>query len=282
MARVELKKTMYETINGIKYHIEVYGSGQPLMLLHGFTGRIENWAEQIAIMEAHFQLILVDLLGHGRSAKPSDASRYRMEHAAADLVEIMNVLQLEKPVLSGYSMGGRLALYTALHYQDRFRALILESASPGLKTEQERAARVLSDHTLASQIQKAGVSKFIDAWEKQPLFASQARLPAEKRSQQRTLRLQNNAEGLINSLRGMGTGVQPSLWSQLPELLLPICIIVGEEDRKFWRIGWQMFSLLPNAQLHILTQAGHTAHLEQPESYSQVVLGFMASLVLTS
>jgi 2-succinyl-6-hydroxy-2,4-cyclohexadiene-1-carboxylate synthase len=273
---------MYEMINGLKYHIEVYGSGQPLILLHGFTGRIENWAEQIALMEGHFQVVAIDLLGHGKSAKPSDASRYRMEHAAADLLAIMDVLGLDKPVLSGYSMGGRLALYTAVNYQDRIRALILESASAGLRTEQERAARVLSDHTLASQIQKAGLRKFIDAWEKQPLFASQARLSLEKRSQLRVLRLQNSAEGLINSLRGMGTGVQPSLWAQLPDLQMPVCLIVGEEDRKFWRIGWEMFSLLPNAQLHILTQSGHTAHLEQPESYSQVVLGFMASLVLAT
>jgi 2-succinyl-6-hydroxy-2,4-cyclohexadiene-1-carboxylate synthase len=272
---------MYETINGVKYHFEVYGSGQPLILLHGFTGRIENWAEQITMMEGHFQLIAVDLLGHGKTAKPSDHSRYRIERAAADLLAITEILELDKPVLSGYSMGGRLALYTALKYQDRFRALVLESGSPGLKTEQERAARVLSDHTLASQIEKAGLVKFIDAWEKQPLFTSQARLTPEKRAQLRALRLQNSAEGLINSLRGMGTGVQPSLWGQLHELKLPVCIIVGEEDRKFWRIGWEMFAMLPNAQLHMLTQAGHTSHLEQAESYTQVVLGFMASLVLT-
>ncbi len=274
---------MYQSIRGLKYRVEVYGSGQPLLMLHGFTGRIENWTEQISMLEGRFQIVAVDLLGHGLTAKPADVSRYRMEHAAEDLIAIIDRMQLEKPIMLGYSMGGRLALYTALHYQNRFRALLLESASPGLRTEPERAARVQSDHTLASQLQKAGVEKFVEAWESQPLFASQQkRVPDDKRDQLRALRLKNSADGLANSLRGMGTGVQPSLWSQLPELYLPTCVIVGEEDRKFWRIGWEMFSSLPNSQLHILTQAGHTAHLEQPESYSQVVQGFITALALTS
>src|SRR5690606_15654912 len=168
---------MYQTIKGLKYRVEVYGVGQPLLMLHGFTGRIENWAEQISLLEGRFQVVAVDLLGHGLTAKPSDVSRYRMESAAEDLIGIMDRMQLEAPILLGYSMGGRLALYTALQYQNRFRALMLESASPGLHTEHERAARVMSDHTLASQLQKAGIEKFVSAWEAQPLFATQERIP---------------------------------------------------------------------------------------------------------
>src|SRR5205085_1446641 len=122
-------------------------------------------------------------------------------------------------VLLGYSMGGRMALYTALGAS--FRGLILESASPGLATEEERAERRASDEALAARIERDGIESFVDEWERQPLFASQSALPDETHQALRLERVRNTPLGLANSLRGAGSGTQPSLHDALSSLATP-------------------------------------------------------------
>ena len=110
-------------INGIEYHVEARGAGEPLVLLHGFTGSGANWAAQVEAFATDFRVVTIDLLGHGQTESPSDPTRYAIEPAAADLIAIFDALELERVNLLGYSMGGRLALYTALSYPRAHRPL---------------------------------------------------------------------------------------------------------------------------------------------------------------
>ena len=214
------------SVNNIDYHVESHGSGKPLVLLHGFTGSSANWAAQVGFLADHFRVVTVDLLGHGATNAPSDPARYAIERQAADILGILDALEVERAHLLGYSMGGRLALFTALTYPDRINHLILESASPGLRTDAERQARIASDRALADRIERDGIAAFADFWSNLPLFATQ---PPELRQRLHDQRLRNNPLGLANSLRGMGTGVQPSLWDRLGELTLPMLLIAGEQ-----------------------------------------------------
>ena len=91
-------------------------------------------------------------------------------------------------------------------------------------------------------------------------------------------RLQNNAIGLALSLRGVGTGVQPSLYAQLPTLHIPVLLIAGELDIKFTIIAKHMAQALPQSQLHIIPAAGHTVHLEQPQLFTSLVGDFSLSM----
>ena len=183
-------------------------------------------------------------------------------------------------IILGYSMGGRIALYTA--FSGYFRALILESSSPGLEDAAEREERRASDEALAASIEREGVPAFIERWERIPLFASQKTLPSECREALHRQRLQNNATGLAQSLRGVGTGVQPSLYTQLPTLHIPVLLIAGELDTKFTTIAKRMAQALPQSQLHIIPAAGHTVHLEQPQLFTSLVRDFCLSLVHSS
>lgn len=265
-------------INDINYHIETYGAGEPpsksetCLLLHGFTGSGANWSKQVEASASLFRIVTIDLLGHGQTESLADYTRYSMELAARDLVVIFDALQLDRVHLLGYSMGGRLALYTALTYPDRIDRLILESASPGLKTEVEREARIAQDEALAERIEREGIAAFAEYWSKLPLFASQS---PELRERLRLQRLSNNPTGLANSLRGMGTGVQPSLWDRLGEWSHPALLLCGEHDAKFRAINVEMHNLLPHSTLQIFSGAGHTVHAEQPAAYNQAILNFL-------
>ncbi len=263
----------HPTYEGVRYYAAARGQGAPLVLLHGFTGSGANWRDVSAAWEAQHTVIAVDLLGHGESSAPDDPACYQMQQAAADLHIAIGSFTAEPVHLLGYSMGGRLALYYALRYP--VRSLILESASPGLATEDERRARRESDERLADEIEREGIHAFVDRWERLPLFATQARLPESVRARLRAQRLSNHPRGLANSLRGMGTGVQPSLWEWLPELNVPTLLIAGVEDAKFAATAAQMRDRIPGAQLAMIAEAGHTTHLEQPDRFAEVVRRFL-------
>ncbi len=243
-------------------------SPTPLLFLHGFTGSKANWQPVMAQFPGS---IALDLLGHGETESPADPARYAIEEAAADLDAFCAQLGVQNLDVCGYSLGGRLALYFALAYPQRVRRLILESASPGLASEAERLARRQSDAALAERIERDGLPAFVDYWEQIPLFASQTGLPAEIRQRLRTQRLQNNPTGLANSLRGMGTGAQPSLWPRLAELKMPVSLLAGELDLKFSAINRQMADLIANCRLEIVPNAGHTIHLEQMQMFCDLV-----------
>ena len=113
---------------------------------------------------------------------------------------------------------------------------------------------------------------FVEYWEKIPLWDSQQSLPRTTKEALHKQRIQNNPIGLANSLKGMGTGVQPSLWNTLSTIQLPVHLIVGELDTKFVSIAQDMHTYLPESNLHVVTDAGHTAHLEQPEAFNETLV----------
>jgi 2-succinyl-6-hydroxy-2,4-cyclohexadiene-1-carboxylate synthase len=249
-----------------------------VVLLHGFTGCGGNWTPLVQALQSNHEVITIDLPGHGQTTASDNPADYTIERTAEALVQIFAVLNLAPVHLLGYSMGGRLALYFALTYPHLLRALILESASPGLDSAIARANRRTQDNALADRIEQFGVEAFVNHWEAIPLFATQAQLPPEARHTLRQQRLKNTPTGLANSLRGMGTGVQPSLWDRLPELTLPTLILTGALDHKFTEIAQRMVAYIPNAQHHIIPNAGHTLHLEQPQAYFKQIQGFLQTL----
>lgn len=266
-------------VNGVSLGVTLYGAcherKQILVLVHGFTGSTMNWAEVCARLEMPGRwLIALDMLGHGQSEAPIDPARYSMQHCQADILAVLEVLGVRagEAVLLGYSMGGRIALYAAL--EGFFRALILESASPGLADPGEREQRQQSDNALATRIECEGVEAFVDYWEKLPLFASLQSLSSEARAALRQQRLKNSPQGLANSLRGVGTGVQPALHEQLDRLTLPTLLLAGECDGKFCHLASQMAACTSRARLHIVPHAGHTIHLEQPDVFARLVHEF--------
>ena len=265
--------------NSAGYHVdetparapEASQQGTPLVLLHGFTGSTATWQPHRESLARQRRVVAVDLLGHGRSDAPPEPSRYAMPRAVADVVALLDALGIERASLLGYSMGARLALHAAAAAPERIVTLVLESGSPGLRGDAERAARRESDEALARRIERDGVEAFVDYWEALPLFASQRMLPPDVRLALRRQRLANMATGLANSLRGMGTGAQEPLWERLGEIAVPTTIVTGECDRKFVEIGRLMAAAMPAARLETVRGAGHAVHLEQPAIFIEAV-----------
>ncbi|WP_147532709.1 2-succinyl-6-hydroxy-2,4-cyclohexadiene-1-carboxylate synthase [Bacillus marasmi] len=265
------------SVNGIHYHVEVVGEGFPLVLLHGFTGAGTNWRGFSDKWSEQSQLIMVDIIGHGESDAPSDSSRYLMDKVVEDLAALLSKLGVDCADFLGYSMGGRLALSFALAHPEMVRKLVLESASPGLKTEEERAQRRESDAKLAAFISTEGIEKFVDFWEEIPLFQTQLGLPEEVRKGIREQRLSNSVEGLSGSLIGMGTGAQMSNWEALEQLTSETLLITGSLDKKFCQIASEMCQLVKNSKWIVVDACGHAIHVEQDEKFGTIVREFLQS-----
>ena len=217
--------------------------------------------------------MLVDLPGHGRHAGETDPDRFTLGAVDEELLALTD----DGPVdLVGYSMGGRVALGFTARHPDRVRRLVLESSSPGLATEAERAARRRDDEALADWIEHTGIKAFVARWEGEPLFESQKALPDHVREAQRQRRWLNHPASLAASLRGMGTGALPSFWGSLPGLRVPVLLMAGGLDTKFVDIARRMAADLPLARLELVDGAGHAVHLERPGAWVDLVVDFLS------
>ena len=252
--------------DGVPVRFEVSGEGVPLLLLHGFTGSGSAWNEVVGLLGDTWRTVRPDVRGHGGSWRPgADCS---MDAQVADLVSVLDSLGLQRAVVCGYSMGARLALHFTVVMPGRVAALVMESGSPGILDDSERGARVASDEALAERLEHEGIEAFVDGWMALPLFASQRRLGDARLAELRAARLQQDPAGLAASLRGMGTGSQPSLWGRLHEVRKPVLLLAGQDDEKYAEIAVRMGGLLPDAHVELVQNAGHAVHLEAPSAWA--------------
>ena len=168
-------------------------------------------------------------------------------------------------VWCGYSMGGRLALATALTFPWLVDQLVLVSGSPGLRTEVERGERRAADEHLAQSALSNGTAQFLERWLGQPMFRS---VPPNAPGLQDRASL--TPERIAHDLRALGTGSMPNLWDRLIELIMPVVIVTGTHDTKFTAIGMQMCAAIPHAR-HVQLDCGHAIPLEQPQQLANIL-----------
>lgn len=202
---------------------------------------------------------------------------YTFEDAARAVISVLDELEIGQAIFVGYSMGGRLALYLALRHPERCNGLFLESVSPGLRSEPERSTRRATDEEKASRLQSGNFEEFVRDWYHQPLFASLAR---DEDLLERTIstRLQNDPVELARSLRGMGSGRQPSLWEELAGLRVPTLAVAGELDEKFVGIIRRMTDLNPGVLVAVVPGAGHNVRAEALKEYRRLLNDFVSGL----
>lgn len=133
-----------ETLNGIQLYFEVHGSGEPLILLHGFTGSSQDWAGSIAELGGRFQLIIPDMRGHGRSGVPPKP--FRHDEAAADLIALLDHLGVGRYSGLGVSAGGNVLLHLATRQPKRVKAMVLVSATSYFPAQARPIMRAYPDH----------------------------------------------------------------------------------------------------------------------------------------
>lgn len=248
---------------------------KPVLALHGFTGRPEDWRPIADRLAGVARIHAPTLLGHDPGGVDAGGAVEGSPTPFEDEVDRLAAWLAERstePVhLVGYSMGGRLAVGLLARHPRFFDGATLIGAHPGLDHAEVRRRRRADDEGLGRRLVAEGIESFVDFWQQLPLFASQARLAAEQLAAQQRRRLAHDPAGLARALERLGPGRMPDYWSWLPSFERPVTLLVGEEDPKYRRLAERMAAALPRARRIVVPGAGHNLVLEAPEAVTRVL-----------
>lgn len=235
-----------------------------VLLLHGFTGAPSSWDDVIrALPETRCSAPW--LTGHGSPAHALNVDSFEAE------VDRLASLAPERCVVAGYSLGARLALGLLLRHPTRIRRAVLISGSPGLEHELEKQQRRQRDADWCELITRNGLGAFVERWQAEPLFATQARLAPLTRRAEQARRLGHTERGLCHSLRVTGLAEMPNYWQRLPEIRCPVSLLAGALDARFCGIARAVVGSLEGGTFTEIPAAGHNLLLERPEAVASAI-----------
>ncbi len=246
------------------HYVERGDPGAPtVVIVHGFMGTGADFETLIAPCVEGRHFVVIDLPGHGKSMHCLPGDRCAdLAWMAGQLAAFLKALPQESVELFGYSMGGRIALYTALYFGDKIQSLTLESASPGLMDEGHRRRRRALDAERAERLRSQPLKDFLDDWYAMELFASLKKYPEFDEMMKR--RLQQDGQAMARVIEEMSPGAQPDLWPELHRLTIPTRWIAGGEDAKYVDICTRA-ARKSGGRVQIVENAGHTVHLQSPQ-----------------
>lgn len=246
----------------------------PLVLLHGFAGSASVWEILFDKLENLCPIIAIDLIGHGKTSAPDNPIFYSEESQISQLNKIFEELEIEKFILLGYSMGGRLALSYSLNNTNKIIGLILESSTAGIQNDDLRKERYENDLLISEKIRTENLIHFFKNWYSASLFNSLKNIPS-KLDELILRKSKNNRTGLANSLIGFSTGKMKNYWSEIQKFQKPVLLICGNLDQKYYDINLKLNSLFPNSNLAVIKDSGHITHLEKPDEFVNLVNSFL-------
>lgn len=227
----------YADVNALHLYYEIYGSGTPLVLLHGGMLTIElSFAPVLATLSARHQLIGVEMQGHGRTG---DIDRPITPAASAgDVVALLDELRIDRAHVFGHSMGAAVALELAVNHPDRVRSLVAASASvrpEGLHEDLTDPAKMATSTRMPTQQDFADFKGAYERLSPHP----------ERFSEFLTRMSQSSAD-----LQGWSDG-------QLAGITAPVLLVLGDRDFTTIEHGAVMQKLIPNSQLAVLPDTTH-------------------------
>jgi 2-succinyl-6-hydroxy-2,4-cyclohexadiene-1-carboxylate synthase len=210
------------------------------------------------------------LVPGGRRWLTPDVAGATLVEAEAELLALWDRDGVERADLVGYSQGGRIALFLAANHPDRVRTLTTIGAHAGLDGEQ-RVERAAADRALAERIEREGIDWFAAYWAALPLFAGLARRGPAFLERLDAGRRRNDPARLAAQLRGMGAGATEPFWDRLSRVDAPALVMAGAEDERYVALAGRLARALPRARAAIVANAGHAAHLEQPDAVAALL-----------
>jgi 3-oxoadipate enol-lactonase len=256
-------------------HYEALGSGQPILLLHGFTNYGLGWAPQLAaLVHSGYHVIVPDLRGHGASASATAPST--VPDLAGDITALLDHLAVGPVTVCGLSLGGMVAMEMALARRDCLAGLIVANSTASFSGP-ERTAVVAGWTTLLRQAD--GPVKRLEAtW--RTLVNEDFRDSAAGRACHdawATVLRRVSGVSLCHVAEGM---TQFDVRGRLATITAPTLVIGGEHDLLFGLDGGRAIaSEVPDAEFTVIPGAGHISSLDSADHFNRLVLAFLADRV---
>jgi pimeloyl-ACP methyl ester carboxylesterase len=235
-------------VDGAKIYYATYGSGAPVILLHGGMGNGDHWANQVPALAASLQVIVIDSRGQGRSTRSKAAPSYDL--MASDVIAVMDHLALDKAAIVGWSDGGEIALKLGIHHPDRVAKLFIFGANYDAKGSKPRRGRPF------------------------PTFdAYVAKCRADYRKLSRTPK---QFSASVQWLMPIWRDPMGFTKEQLQSIQAPTIVADGEHDEIIQLAHVEeMAQLIPNARLEVFADTSHFALWQDPTSFNKVLVDFL-------
>ena len=253
-------------VREIDLYYEATGQGQPVLLIHGLGSSTRDWAEQVAFFSKHYQVVVFDLRGHGKSDKPSGP--YSIPLFAADTTELITALGIAPAHVVGISLGGMIALQLAVSAPNLVRSLVIVNSGPEfiVRTFKERLqvfqrllivrllgmrkmGEVLSKRLLPKPEQEELRRTFIERW------------------------AENDVRAYVDAMRAI---VGWSVTEHLDSIRCPTLVIAADEDYTPVALKETYVAKMPRAKLVVIHNSRHATPVDQPEQFNQALMAFLS------
>ncbi|MBN43597.1 MAG: alpha/beta hydrolase [Alphaproteobacteria bacterium] len=268
----------HHNINGVRLWVEAEGNGAPLVFVHEFGGDHRSWRGQVDHFRDRFRCATYSARGYPPSEVPKDEDAYGQDIATADLLGVLDALQIERAHLIGLSMGAYTCLRFILAHPDRAETAVIASSGSGSFPNTREGflleTLALADHILAQNS--------LDL----PGFASSAtRLQLKMKSPAAWQEFadhfaEHSPIGSAYTLRRVQAG-RPSLYDfedALGAVETPVLLMIGDEDEPCIDTNIFLKRAIPSSGLAVFPKSGHLINLENPATFNAAVDAFHYSV----
>jgi pimeloyl-ACP methyl ester carboxylesterase/tetratricopeptide (TPR) repeat protein len=262
-ANVQFSNVLLRTGVRLRYAYQGDRSGEPVILLHGFTDSWFSFSTVLPLLDSKYRVYVLDQRGHGESERP--AGGYAPQQFAADVLAFMDVMGIKQATVVGHSMRSFVAQHVAVAAPERVTRLVLVGSATAARNsvvlDLQREINALSDPV---------PEKFVRDFQVSTVFQ---RLPDEflqrvvKESLSVPARVWRDVIGELTS---------PKATAELKKIKVPTLVLWGDKETVFPRSEQDLLlAALPNAVLKIYEDAGHSPHWEQPARFAKDLQDFM-------
>jgi len=235
-------------VNDVELYYERLGDGTPLVLLHGGLGHSGHWKNQLPVLSEHYKVITVDSRGHGRSTMTEQ--QISLALMASDIVALMDHLDIKRAHILGWSDGGNIGLYLAIHHPERLIKVIASGAN----------------------YDPSGVRSDVGENQKFVSYIGEAMEDYQTLSPEPT-----NWDAFLGNISQMWASEPNFTVEQLGSIAVPVLLLDGESDEAIYTEHTRkMAGLIPTAKLTFVSGTGHFGMWEKPVAINNAILEFLA------
>ncbi|MFZ5452365.1 MAG: alpha/beta fold hydrolase [Thermodesulfobacteriota bacterium] len=258
------------------WHYLESGSGPPLLLLHGLGASGFSWRDNMGVLSRHFRVVAPDLPPHGRSPAPLDGD-YSLAGLVQGIVGFLDHMGISRAAVAGNSLGGGLALLLARDYPQRVSALVLLAPAAAL-TRFPYIFYPLRLPGLGKMLAPLLLGPWIIPWALRLIYHRRELItPRVVAGYAAPFREPRRRLALASLCRQAQIPPLAAIEAMLAQLLLPMVIIWGEQDRilPVRQVHW-LRTRLPRATIHLLPAVGHAPQEEDPALVNEIIIDFLA------
>ena len=251
----------------MKLHYKIKGEGEPVILLHGLFGSLDNLGSLSRALSEDYEVISVDMRNHGRSPH---AASMKYDELAADVIELMDALEIKKAYLFGHSMGGKTAMQVALNYPERVKKLCIADIAPVAYSHHHKDILEGMNHVAEhSPDNRKDVIELLRPFESEEAILTFIATNWRKdKAGKWGWRL--NLDAITHDHMSIMAAITGNPYQG------PVMFVRGGDSHYLLpEYSDYILELFPNAKVRTIEGTGHWLHAEKPDMFARIVKRFL-------